>query len=128
MTVAYSRPSFSHIIFLVLARAGTRKSDYVEDPRGFNERLSGWNRRSHLAELNAFEAFPAFACSVIIAHLTEVSQARIDLTSVVFIGFRVLHGAAYIADKAFWRSAFWQAGMVCIIVLFIFSGLATGAS
>ncbi len=115
-------------IFSVLARIGARASDYLQDPRAFNERLSGWHRRSHLAQQNAFEAFPAFAVAVIIAHLAGVPQARLDLTSVIFIGFRVFHGVFYISDKASLRSASWQAGMICIIVLFVFSGLATRGS
>jgi uncharacterized MAPEG superfamily protein len=115
-------------IFSVLSRTGARKADYVRDPRSFNEQLSGWHRRSHLAQLNAFEAFPAFAVAVLIAHLAGVPQARLDLTAVIFIGFRVLHGVSYITDRASLRSASWQAGMICIIALFIFSGLETRGS
>jgi uncharacterized MAPEG superfamily protein len=114
-------------IFAVLSRTGASQADYIQDPRGFNDRLSGWHRRSHLAQLNAFETFPAFAVAVVIAHLAAVPQTRLDLTAVIFIGFRVLHGVFYIGDKAPLRSASWQAGMICIIVLFVFSALATGA-
>ena len=111
-------------VFAVLARAGTPKERYVRDPRGFNEGLTGWHRRAHLAQLNSFEAFPAFAAAVVIAHLAGTSQARLDATSVVFVVFRTLHGAFYLADKAALRSASWQAGMLCLVALFVFAALA----
>jgi len=114
-------------IFSVLARAGVQKSEYVRDPRGFNEGLSGWHRRAHFAQLNAFEAFPAFAAAVVIAHIAGTPQPRLDAAAVAFVVFRVLHGGFYLADKPALRSASWQAGMLCIVVLFVFAALA-GAS
>jgi len=111
-------------ILSVLARAGTPKAEYVRDPRAFNEALSGWHRRAHLAQLNAFEAFPAFAAAVVISHIVGTPQARLDAASVAFVVFRVLHGGFYLADKPALRSASWQAGMLCIVVLFVFAALA----
>ena len=111
-------------IFSVLARAGTPKGEYLGDPRGFNERLTGWHRRAHLAQHNAFEAFPAFAAAVVIAHIVGTPQGRLDALAAAFVVIRVLHGVFYIADKASFRSASWQAGMLCIIAIFVFAALA----
>lgn len=111
-------------VFSVLARAGTPKQEYVRDPRGFDEGLSGWHRRAHLAQLNAFEAFPAFAAAVLIAHLAGTPQPRVDAAAGAFVVFRLLHGGFYLADKPTLRSASWQAGMLCIVTLFVFAALA----
>jgi uncharacterized MAPEG superfamily protein len=107
----------------VLARAGTPKAEYVGDPRGFDEGLSGWHRRAHLAQLNAFEAFPSFAAAVLIAHVVGTPQARLDAVAVAFVVFRLLHGAFYLADKPSLRSVSWQAGMLCIVLVFVFAAL-----
>jgi uncharacterized MAPEG superfamily protein len=114
-------------IFAVLARVGTPKSEYVRDPRRFNEGLGGWHRRAHLAQLNAFEAFPAFAAAVVIAHIAGTPQIRLDAAAIAFVVFRLFHGAFYLADKPKLRSASWQAGMLCIVALFGFAALE-GAS
>jgi uncharacterized MAPEG superfamily protein len=114
-------------ILSVLARAGAAKADYVGDPRGFNEGLSGWRRRAHFAQLNAFETFPAFASAVIIAHLVGTPQGRLDAVAVGFVVLRALHAGFYLADKPGLRSASWQAGMLCIVALFVFAALAGSA-
>lgn len=111
-------------VFSVLSRWGTPKRDYVRDPRGFNEGLSGWRRRAHLAQQNAFESFPAFAIAVVVAHLAGVPAARSDAISIVFVLSRLLHGAFYLADRASLRSAAWQLGMLCIIALFAMAAVA----
>jgi uncharacterized MAPEG superfamily protein len=112
-------------IFAVLSRWGTAKQDYVGDPRSFNERLSGWRRRAHLAQLNAFESFPAFAVAVIIAQLVHVPQPRIDAAAGAFVALRALHGASYLADRPAIRSTAWQGGMLCIVLLFVLSGVSS---
>jgi uncharacterized MAPEG superfamily protein len=114
-------------ILSVMARAGTPKGDYVGDPRGFNEGLTGWRRRANLAQQNAFEAFPAFAVAVVIAQIAGTPQGRLDVLAGAFILFRLFHGACYIADRAQLRSASWQGGMLCIIAIFVFAALAGGA-
>lgn len=111
-------------VLSVLAREGTPKAEYVRDPRGFNEGLSGWHRRAHLAQLNAFEAFPAFTAAVVIAHVAGTPQVQLDAVAVAFVAFRILHGAFYLADRPALRSASWQAGMLCIVLIFVLAALA----
>ncbi len=111
-------------VLSVLARSGVTKADYVGDPRAFNETLTGWHRRAHLAQLNAFEAFPGFAAAVLTAQLTQVSQPRIDALAIAFIVFRILHSIFYITNRPNIRSLCWQMGMVCVVVLFICSAIA----
>jgi uncharacterized MAPEG superfamily protein len=88
-------------------------------PRDQLERAEGWRKRANWAQLNSFEAFPAFAAAVIVAHLAHAPQARIDLLAGLFIGFRLLHGILYILDKASLRSTVWAGGMACMIGLFM---------
>lgn len=65
-------------ILSVLARSGVTKADYVQNPRAFNEQLTGWHRHAHLAQLNAFETFPGFAAAVLVAHFNQVPQLQVD--------------------------------------------------
>ena len=44
-------------------------------PRDQQAGLSGWGRRALGAHLNAFEAFPAFAAAVLVAHLAGADPA-----------------------------------------------------
>lgn len=110
-------------ILSVLARSGVTKADYVQNPRAFNETLTGWHRRAHLAQLNAFETFPGFAAAVLVAHITQVPQIQIDIVALVFILFRILHASFYITDKPNLRSLSWQMGMLCIVSLFILAAI-----
>jgi uncharacterized MAPEG superfamily protein len=107
----------------VLSRWGTPKAQYVGDPRGFNETLTGWRRRAHLAQLNAFESFPPFAAAVLVAEAASAPAARIDLLALFFVGFRLLHATLYVADRPQLRSVAWQLGMLCIVGLFIVAAL-----
>jgi len=90
-------------------------------PREYLETLGGWRKRAHWAQLNAFEAFPPFAAAVIIAHLQQVSQLRIDGLALAFVVLRVLHGVFYLADRGYWRSTVWFSAVGCVIALFILS-------
>jgi uncharacterized MAPEG superfamily protein len=87
-------------------------------PRAQLETLPPKRRRAHWAQMNGFEAFPAFAAAVIIAHLAGSPQARIDLLACVFVVARVIYTFCYIHDKATARSLVWAVGLVCVISLF----------
>ena len=96
-------------------------------PREFLDKLEGTPKRAHYAQLNAFEAFPAFAAAVIIAHLTNVPLSITTILAVLFIIFRILYSICYIADKPTIRSVLWFGGFLCVLVLFILSILRTVA-
>lgn len=88
-------------------------------PREFQEKLSGPAKRAHFAQLNSFEAFPAFAAAVIIAHLAGVDPSRMTALSIGFVVCRVLYGIFYIIDQPTLRTLVWAAGFFCVIGLFI---------
>ena len=54
-------------------------------PRAYLEQQTGRKLRAHWAQLNAFEAFPAFAAAVIIA--TAVAPGALAFTGFSLAGF-----------------------------------------
>jgi uncharacterized MAPEG superfamily protein len=107
----------------VLARSQVRRGDYVDDPRAYSERLTGWHRRAHLAHLNAFEALPAIVAAVLVAEFVGAPRAWVDGLALAFIALRVLHAAFYIADRPMLRSHAWRLGILCVIGLFVVAGV-----
>ena len=84
-------------------------------PRRFAEGLSGKKQRAYWAHQNGFEAFPAFAAVVIIAHVVGRAGATIDALAVTFIAARVLYSLFYILDWPNSRSAAWFLGLACVL-------------
>lgn len=89
------------------------------NPRAYLAQLQGWRQRAHAAQLNAFEAFPAFAAAVIIAHLVRGPTDAADLLALAFIALRIGFGLLYIADRASLRSLVWLASLLCVVGLFV---------
>lgn len=99
-------------IWVGIAKAGARYDN--RDPRAWLAKQDSPRRqRANAAQLNAFEAFPAFAAGVILAAITGVDPSSIALTSLIFVTARILHGLFYISDKATLRSLAWLVGIVC---------------
>ncbi|MDP3084453.1 MAG: MAPEG family protein [Rubrivivax sp.] len=107
----------------VAARSQARRADYMDDPRAYSDQLLGWQRRAHLAHLNAFEAVPGFAAAVLIAEFVQAPRTPVDALALAFIALRAAHAACYIADKPIWRSHAWRLGMLCVIGLFVVAAI-----
>lgn len=88
-------------------------------PRPWLEQLDGWRKRAYWAHQNGFEAFPAFAAAVVIAHLAQAPQGRIDVLALVFVAARIAYVAAYVADAAHLRSLVWSVGFLSMVGLFV---------
>lgn len=88
-------------------------------PREFLERLEGPAKRAHWAQLNSFEAFPAFAAAVLVAQWAHATQVDIDRLAMAWVVARLAYGAFYVADLAVLRSLAWLGGMICVIGLFV---------
>jgi uncharacterized MAPEG superfamily protein len=117
-------------VLSVAARSQSSRASYVEDPRAYSERLSGWHRRAHLAHLNAFEAVPAIVAGVMVAEFAGAPRVYIDALALAFIAFRAMHAVLYIADRPALRSHAWRLGIICVIGLFVVAaryGRAVGA-
>lgn len=91
------------------------------NPRIWQEGLTGWRRRAEWAHRNHFEALPAFAAGVLVAHAAHAPQGAIDVLALAWVLFRLLYTAAYITDRASLRSVMWVGGFGCVIAMFIAS-------
>lgn len=120
MTIAYLCVLIAAVIpYVFVAIAKVSKGYDNHNPREFLDKQQGMVKRAHFAHLNSFEAFPAFAAGVIIAHISGVAQGQITTLSLLFVIFRIIYGICYILDKALLRSFVWFAAFGCVISLFI---------
>lgn len=114
-------------IWVGIAKAGARDYDNG-DPRAWLARQQSPRRqRAVAAQLNAFEAFPAFAAGVILATLAGVAHERVALLAVVFVVARILHGVFYLAHRAMLRSLAWVVGIASALGLLAQAALAAAA-
>ncbi|MFS8136636.1 MAG: MAPEG family protein, partial [Thermomonas sp.] len=64
-------------LWVSLAKAGGERYNN-SDPRGWQAKQENpRSKRAYAAQLNAFEAFPAFAASVLMAQFAQVDGQRI---------------------------------------------------
>ncbi len=101
----------------VTAKGGARFDN--RNPRAWLAQQTGYRARANAAQLNGFEAFPLFAAAVIVAHLTDAPQARVDALAMVFVAARVAHLAFYLADLAALRSLAWFVGIGSAVAIFV---------
>lgn len=127
MSIAYWCILFAALlpyVWIAVAKASGKNMDN-RDPRGWVERQQDPRvKRAHAAQLNAFEALPAFVAGVLMAQLAGVSVTTINLLAMVFIGARVLHGVTYLANLDKLRSLVWFVGLACVLTLMIKAALA----
>ena len=121
MTFAYWCVAIAVMLPLVWVGIAKATADGYDNarPRLWLGQLEGMSQRANWAQQNSFEAFPAFAAAVIIAHLTGTAQATIDVLAGIFIVARILHGICYITDRASLRSIVWLVGFGITIALFV---------
>jgi len=81
----------------------------------------GWKQRAYYVQLNGWENLPGFSAAVIIAHILKVQQPTIDILALSFIGFRIAHALAYIADSGVLRTLFWSGGLTCMVALYVYA-------
>ena len=106
-------------LWVMIAKSSGQRYDN-RDPRSWLARQDNPRAlRANAAQLNAFEAFPAFAASVLMAQLAGVDPARITLLALVFVGLRVLHGVFYLAGIAALRSLVWAGAFGCVLALIV---------
>ena len=106
MTVAYWCVLIAAVIPLIaigIAKAGGERYNN-RHPRVWLDKQQGYRARAAAAESNSFEAFPFFAAAVIIAHLTNAPQGRLDLLAIVFVVARIVYVVCYLADWHWARS------------------------
>ncbi len=110
-------------LWVSLAKGGGERYNN-RDPRGWQAKQENpRSKRAYAAQLNAYEAFPPFAASVLMAQFAQVNGQQIIWLAMAFVVFRVLHGIFYIADKHSMRSLVWFCGFGCVIALMSSSAL-----
>lgn len=91
------------------------------DPRAWLNRQSDWRARANAAQANTFEALPFFFAAVIIAHVLQAGQTRLDILAFGFVVLRMAYVVVYVADMANTRSAIWFLALLTNIAI-LFSG------
>ena len=100
-----------------IAKWGFRGFDN-NNPRAWLGKQTGYRARANAAQQNSFEAFPFFAAAVIVAHLADAPQGRLDALAIAFIVLRLAYLGCYLADRATLRTLVWGLGYACIIAMF----------
>lgn len=101
-----------------IAKSGGERFDN-SNPRLWLEKQQGFRARANAAQANSFEAFPFFAAAVIVAHLAQAPQDRIDALAVMFVLARAAFIVFYVADWHWARSIVWTIGIVATITIFV---------
>ena len=91
------------------------------NPRGWLARQTDWRSRANAAQANTFEALPFFFAAVIIAHLLQADQTRLDILALMFVVLRIAYIMMYVADWAKARSLLWTLALLVNIGI-LFSG------
>jgi uncharacterized MAPEG superfamily protein len=90
------------------------------NPRAWLARQQDWRARANAAQANTFEALPFFFAAVILAHLLQAGQTRLDMLALLFVLLRIAYVIVYVADLAKVRSVVWVLGLlVNIAILFV---------
>lgn len=93
-------------------------------PRAQQARLAGWGERALAAHQNGFEAFPAFAVAVVVAHVVGVDRSVALALAVTHIAARVVYVALYVADRPTVRSLVWGVGFAATVALLVLAAMA----
>ncbi|HWT71479.1 MAG TPA: MAPEG family protein [Oxalicibacterium sp.] len=107
---------------IAIAKFGAKDFDNAA-PRDWLDKQQGMRGRADAAHRNHFEAFPFFAAGILVAELCHVPQDRVDTLAAAFIVLRVIYTGLYLANLATLRSLCWALGYLCVIALFVLSGL-----
>jgi len=87
-------------------------------PRQWLSKQTGFRARANAAQANLFESLPLFFAAVIIAHIANAPQARIDLLALGFVAARVAYLICYVANWPTARSIVWLLGLISVVTLF----------
>ena len=120
MTIAYACVLLMGLLPYVAAGIAKKGFEQYDNkmPREWLAKQTGFRARANAAQANLFESLPLFFAAVIIAHLQQVHQSRIDVLALGFVCARILYLICYVANWPTARSLVWLAGLICVICLF----------
>ena len=120
MTIAYTCVLFMGLFPYVatgIAKKGFEQYDNSM-PRQWLAKQTGFRARANAAQANLFESLPFFFAAVIIAHIENAAQSRIDFLAVGFVLARIAFLICYVANWSTARSIAWLLGLICVITIF----------
>jgi uncharacterized MAPEG superfamily protein len=88
------------------------------NPREFLAKQTGLSARANAAQANSWEAFAPFAAAVIIAYVAGADHSKINTLALLYTGFRLAYGVAYLADAHMVRSIVWGFALLCNLALY----------
>ncbi|MEI6613075.1 MAPEG family protein [Polynucleobacter sp.] len=120
MTIAYACLLFMGLFPYVAAGIAKKGFEGYDNamPRQWLSKQTGFRARANAAQANLFESLPLFFAAVIIAHIANAPQARIDLLALGFVAARVAYLICYVANWPTARSIVWLLGLICVVSLF----------
>ncbi len=120
MTIAYTCLLFMGLFPYVAAGIAKKGFEGYDNamPRQWLSKQTGFRARANAAQANLFESLPLFFAAVIIAHIANAPQARIDLLALGFVAARVAYLICYVANWPTARSIVWLLGLICVVSLF----------
>ena len=122
MTIAYwcvLSIIFMPIIWALIARLPSFNLQANLVPRPTADELTGYQQGFYWAHLNALESVAPFSAVVIIAHQLNGAQGTIDMLAMTFVGLRIAHAVAYVAQLGVLRSLIFVAASVCMVMIVI---------
>ena len=121
MTIAYACLLFMGLFPYVAAGIAKKGFEGYDNamPRQWLSKQTGFRARANAAQANLFESLPLFFAAVIIAHIANAPQARIDLLALGFVAARIAYLICYVANWPTARSIVWLLGLICVVTLFL---------
>ena len=121
MTIAYACVLFMGLLPYVAAGIAKKGFEQYDNsmPRQWLAQQTGFRARANAAQANLFESLPLFFAAVIIAHMQNVAQTRIDLLAIGFVIARIAYLICYVANWPTARSIVWLAGLICVIAIIL---------
>ena len=120
MTIAYACVLFMGLLPYVAAGIAKKGFEQYDNsmPRQWLAKQTGFRARANAAQANLFESLPFFFAAVIIAHIENAAQSKIDFLAIGFVIARIAYLICYIANWPTARSIVWLLGLICVITIF----------
>ena len=89
-----------------------------QNPRVFQQNLTGVAARVNAAQMNSYETLPIFLAAVLAAEYMVVPQPLVNYFACAYVFLRVIYIAAYALNLATFRSIIWALSFLCPLYLF----------
>ena len=115
MFAASVLPLFTAGLAKIIGRFKLRDN---QNPRAFQQNLTGVAARINAAQMNSYETLPIFLAAVLTAEYMVVPQPLVNYFACAYVLLRVIYIAAYALNLATFRSVIWTLGFFCPLYLF----------